>query len=166
MASIHSIVYRPRDQVYTDERRGNYIRVPIQSANLIANHGIEGDEKAGHNPARQLNLLSYEWLISLQPRGYKTEPGQFGEQIIISGLAVESLAPGIRLQLGDEACIEITQTRKGCTRLEAAQGKTIEGVGPLGVLAKVITGGMIAVGDEVTLVETAPVVMPAHPLDV
>src|SRR5256885_1952453 len=101
MASIFSIVYQPEDREYSDERLGLYIRVPVERANLIAGHGIEGDQKGGRNPTRQLNLLSREWLMGLQPKGYKVEPGQFGEQIIIDGLAMESLEPGVRLQLGD-----------------------------------------------------------------
>lgn len=161
MASIYSIVYQPMDQVY-GERQDYYIRVPLQRANLIAGYGIEGDQKGGHHPDRQLNLLSREWLVALQPQGYKTEPGQFGEQIIISGLAVESLEPGAYLQLGSEACIEIVKTRTGCDRLELAQGKTIKGLGPLGVMARVIVGGTIGVGDPVTLLETAPAVANTH----
>ena len=151
MPSIHSIVYQPRDRRY-GKRKGDYIRVALGGARLIPQHGIEGDQKAGHHPERNLNLLSLEWLNGLQAQGYKTAPGQFGEQIIVSGLAVEELAPGARLQLGDEAIIEITKLRTGCDRLAAAQTTSldkIEGLGALGAMARVITGGLIAVGDEV-----------------
>jgi MOSC domain-containing protein YiiM len=152
MASIFSIVYQPKDPAY-GEHAGDYLRLPLERANLVARHGIEGDQKAGHNPVRQLNLLSAEWLTALQPRGYKTQPGQFGEQIIVSGLAVERLEPGVRLQLGNEACIEIPKLRTGCERLEAAQGKSIAGLGPIGAMARVITGGVIQVGDPVVVLE-------------
>ena len=154
MAHIHSIVYQPIDQAY-GEHLDYYIRVPLQQARLIADHGIEGDQKAGHNPMRQLNLLSREWLTAIQPKGYKTEPGQFGEQIILADLAVENLEPGTRLQLGNEASIEITKSRTGCERLELAQGKSIEGLGAIGVMAKILAGGTISVGDSVTVIETA-----------
>ena len=154
MPSIFSIVYHPPDQEYQD-RDGDYIRHPLQRANLIAEHGIEGDQKAGHNPDRHLNLISLEWLASVQPKGYKTAPGQFGEQIIVEGLAVEQLEPGDRLQLGSDALIEVTKLRNGCDRLEAAQGKSREGLGPLGAMARVITGGAIHVGDPVVVRETA-----------
>jgi len=154
MASIYSIVYHPLDQEYQD-REGDYIRHPLQSAQLIANHGIQGDQKAGHHPDRHLNLISLEWLAAVKPKGYRAEPGQFGEQIIIAGLAVEGLEPGDRLQLGSEALIEVTKLRTGCERLEAAQGKSRDGLGPLGAMAKVITGGAIKVGDPVVVLETA-----------
>jgi MOSC domain-containing protein YiiM len=154
MASIYSIVYHPKDQEYQD-REGDFIRHPLQTAQLIADHGIEGDQKAGHQPDRQLNLISLEWLAAVKPRGYRTEPGQFGEQIIIEGLAVQELAPGDRLQIGNQALIEVTKLRNGCERLEKAQGKSREGLGPLGAMAKVITGGAIKLGDTVTVLETA-----------
>ena len=118
MAHIFSITYQPVDQPYEGERFSAFIRVPVEEARLIAGHGIEGDAKAGRNPRRQLNLLSYEWLEALRQQGYQTEPGAFGEQMIVRGLDVLALQPGERLQLGGEACIEITKPRTGCTRLE------------------------------------------------
>lgn len=153
MAFLSSIVYLPVGQEYEDHM-SDYIRVPAQQVNLIANHGIEGDQKAGHNPERQLNLLSQEWLDRVAALGYRTAPGQFGEQIIVSGLAVEQLQPGTRLQLGS-TIIEVSKARTGCSRFEAAQGKSVEGLGALGVLARVITGGSISVGDPVSVMETA-----------
>jgi MOSC domain-containing protein YiiM len=157
MASIASIVYQPEGQAY-DDLQSNYLRVPLQRAQLIAGQGIQGDQKGGHHPDRQLNLISQEWLQMIQPLGYRTGPGQFGEQIILSGLAVESLPPGTRLQFGKgtgtTAVIEIVKARTGCTRLEAAQGKSIDGLGPIGVLARVISGGTIEIEDPVTVLET------------
>jgi MOSC domain-containing protein YiiM len=64
-----------------------------------------------------------------------------------------ALPPGTRLQLGDAAVLEIVKGRSGCTRLEAAQGKSITGLGPIGMLARVITSGPIRVGDPVRVLE-------------
>lgn len=152
MANIYSIVYQPVDMDYGDDR-DDYIRLPLESAELIADHGIKGDRKAGGNPERQLNLLPYEWLQELAPQGYRTAPGQFGEQLILQGLPLMELGPGDRLQLGPQAVIEITKPRTGCDRLERAQrGKPVVGhLGPLGMLAKVIQSGPISVGDPVTV---------------
>ncbi len=155
MATIAHIVYQPTSQEYEEKRR-DYLRVPIPQAMLIANHGIEGDQKAGHHPDRQLNLISTEWLAVQRTKGYRTAPGQWGEQITLTGVAVETLPPGTRLRLGAEACIEITKPRTGCDRLTAAQGQSIEGVGPIGALAKVISSGVIHVGDPVTVLAVEP----------
>ncbi len=157
MASIYSIVYFPEDMSYDldlGKKKEAYLRVPVERATLVVGRGIRGDRK-GRNPDRQLNLLSLEWLESLKPRGYKTAPGEFGEQIIVAGLAVEDLAPGARLQLGSTSVIEVIKPRTGCSRLEAAQGQPVmtAGIGRLGILAKVIHGGEIQVGDPVTLIE-------------
>lgn len=155
MSRIHSIVYQPKGR-RRGERSSEYLRLPLEEATLIAGHGLEGDAKAGRSPRRQLNLLSFEWLRERKREGYKTKPGSFGEQLIIKGLAVENLKRGDRLQLGAEASIEITFPRTGCERLEAAQGKSSELLrGHIGVLAKVLTGGTIRVGDSVKLLSQA-----------
>ena len=149
MAQIYSIVYQPSDKKYGSPN-GDYIRVPLQQAMLIADHGIEGDAKAGKNPNRQLNLLSLSWLERLKPLGYRTDPGQFGEQIIIKDMDVGELQPGDRLRLGQTATIEITKARTGCERLSAAQGQSNEAFeNQVGMLARVITGGEITVGTAV-----------------
>lgn len=156
MATLRSIVYQPIPQEY-GQRIGDFMRVPAGEAKLIVDHGIEGDAKAGHNPTRQINLVSGEWLQARAAQGYKTSPGDFGEQLIIEDLAVDELQPGDKLQLGEDALIEITKGRTPCDRLEAAQGRAIEAaVGEIGMMAKVVSGGTIRVGDEVRVLETAP----------
>ena len=151
MAEIRSIVYQPEDQDYEAGRLDYFIRQPLQHALLVANHGIQGDRKAGRNSQRQLNLLSADWLAEKEQDGYQTAPGQFGEQLIIAGLSLESLPAGSQLQLGDEARIELTKPRDGCQRLEAAQGKPGLNRRHIGMLARVISGGTIHVGDPVVL---------------
>ncbi len=150
MSTIDRIVYQPVDREYEDGAT-DFIRVPVLSANLVADFGIENDRKAGHNPRRQLNLLSREWLDTVAGLGFQTGAGQFGEQLTVSGLPFNDIQPGTQLQLGDEAVIEVTQPRTGCSRLEAAQGRSIAGIGPIGLLARVVIGGEIRVGDEIVI---------------
>ncbi|HEX2619353.1 MAG TPA: MOSC domain-containing protein, partial [Phototrophicaceae bacterium] len=58
------------------------------------------------------------------------------------------------LCLGDEAYAEITGVRTPCEWFEAIQGKTMaEAENRVGMMAKVIQGGMIRIGDTVTLRE-------------
>ena len=156
MPTIFSIVYHPKDRDY-DNRDSDYIRIPLETAHLIADHGIEGDQKAGHNPERNLNLLSRQWLAAAAEKGYRAQPGEFGEQIIVDGIPMEELEAGARLRLGQQAVIEVSKLRNGCERLEAAQGRKVKGVmGPLGAMARVVTGGAIKVGDAVVVLEPAP----------
>ena len=154
MPQISSIAYQPRDRHY-DDPLSDFIRVPVEAATLVANHGLDGDRKAGHNKTRQVNLLSAEWLAARAAEGYRAEPGQFGEQLIIDGLAVETLPPGTMLAVGPQAILSITKGRTGCDRLEAAQGKSIAALGPIGALVRVVVGGPIRVGDAVRVLEPA-----------
>ena len=144
---IVSIVYTPAGDY--DRPVERYLRVPISSADLVAGRGIRGDRK-GSNSNRALNLMSAETLAVLANEGFKTSPGQMGEQIVIAGLDFSSLIEGTRLQLGDAAVIEFVQDRTGCERFERIQGKSPSTVaGRLGFMACVITGGHIAAGDAV-----------------
>jgi MOSC domain-containing protein YiiM len=153
MPSIYSIVYKPKERL-SEERMDFYVRSPLQHASLVVDYGIQGDQKGGHHPDRQLNILSREWLLAQKEKGFKIEPGQFGEQIVISGLVVETLEPGSRLQIGGEARVEVVKARTGCEHFEAVQGRSREGLGAMGVMARVIASGEIRVGDPVTVLET------------
>jgi MOSC domain-containing protein YiiM len=150
MATIVSIAYtRPGENPRPED---HYARTPFLGATLIADKGIVGDRK-GKGGKRQLNLMSAATLGELATEGFKTGPGEMGEQIAIEGLDVNRLSAGARLRLGSEAVVEVNEPRTGCDRFERIQGK-FKGLvsGRLGVMARVVQGGSIAVGDEVTLV--------------
>ena len=153
MSLIHSLCYQP-ERPEQKPQPAHYIRVPVESCQLITDHGIEGDQKGGHHPDRQLNLMSLETLEIMRAEGYKTNPGEMGEQIIISGLDVGNLASGTRLQLGSEALIEIKERRKGCEWFIDIQGKSPKDTaGNMGVMAAVIADGVVRVGDAVKVIE-------------
>ena len=152
MSEVYSLVYQtgPSEQV----EPYHYNRVPVQQVNLIAGHGIEGDLKAGHNPNRQLNIMTYEVTQSLNAEGFKAEPGELGEQIIVRGLNVNALAEGDRIQLGDNAIVEMIKPRTGCEWFEMIQGKSPSlAQNRLGMMARVIEGGIVKVGDPVRMIE-------------
>ncbi len=155
MTQIASIVYRP---IGEPNPKDDYLRLDLDDANLIAGHGLEGDAHAGHNPDRQLNIMSYETLTNLRVQGFYTEPGQMGEQIVIHQLDVDNLPAGARVQLGSDAIIEIVKPRTGCDKFETIQKKSRTMVqGQMGVMARVIVGGQIHVGDPVRLLKDTPV---------
>jgi MOSC domain-containing protein YiiM len=152
MGKIVTIVHTPAD---IDPRPpDHYARVPLIAAALQAGRGIVTDRK-GSNALRQLNLMALETLEQLRTKGYRTAPGQMGEQLVLSGVDVDSLAAGTRVQLGDQAVIEVIKHRSGCDRLRQIQGCTPADVaGQLGVIARVVIGGMIHVGDAVSVVRS------------
>src|SRR5207237_263547 len=103
---------------------------------------------------RQINVMSAEALHVLADEGFKTRPGELGEQIVIEGLDVNALPVGARIRLGATAIIEVTMPRTGCDRFEHIQGK-FKGLvrGRLGAMVRVVAGGPIAVGDPASIVE-------------
>jgi MOSC domain-containing protein YiiM len=147
MAHVVSIVYRPRK---TGRPQDRYERVSVDGVRLVECQGIEGDMK-GSTTSRQLNVMFAETLAELGLEGFKVEPGEMGEQIVLAGIDPAALTEGTRLKLG-EAVIEVGILRTGCARFEMIQGKPRSAAkGRLGVLATVVTGGEIAVGDVVEI---------------
>lgn len=154
MTQIASIVYRPIGQ---PNPKDDYLRLDLDDANLIAGYGIEGDAKGGHT-YRQLNIMSYETLTILRSQGFYTEPGQMGEQIVIHQLDVDGLPDGTKVQLGNEAIIEIVKPRTGCEKFELVQKRSRDLVqGQMGKIAKVLVGGKIHVGDPVRVLKESPI---------
>jgi MOSC domain-containing protein YiiM len=152
MGELVSVVYKPKDGAASAE---GYTRVPLQQAQLVAGYGIEGDAKGGDGE-RQLNIMSTESLQMLAREGFHTGPGRMGEQLIVAGLAVDSLASGARVRIGERACVEVVKPRTGCAIFEQHQGKLREeAAGRLGVMARVLVGGLIRVGDPVRLLGPA-----------
>jgi MOSC domain-containing protein YiiM len=152
MAQVVSIVYTPAD---VDRKpRDHYARVPLDQAVLVEGHGIDGDLK-GSRGKRQLNVMRAEAVAELDVLGLQTAPGELGEQLVIAGLGPDDLAPGSRIRVGD-AVIEVAIPRTGCDRFEHIQGTSKEDVaGRLGVMARVIVGGSVRVGDAVAVVRDA-----------
>jgi MOSC domain-containing protein YiiM len=152
MSELASIVYKPKDAQSSAE---GYTRVPLQQAQLVAGYGIEGDAKGGARN-RNLNIMSAGVKERLGSEGFRAAAGQLGEQLTIAGLEVEALPSGTRLQIGATACVELTEPRTGCATFERHQSKPRqEAAGRLGMMAQVVEGGMIRVGDPVRVLETA-----------
>lgn len=150
MAHIVSIVYKPKG---TAAKGTDFCRLPLEAANLIAGYGIEGDSKGGHRK-RQLNILSAETVDTLAAEGFRAEPGALGEQIIVRGLDVESLPPGMRFVLGESAVVEVVGLREPCKRLARAQDRPPSAAeGRVGIIARVVSSGPICVGDAVALLQ-------------
>lgn len=151
--SLSSIVYKPMGESPVGDQ---YLRVPLQKTKLVVGHGIEGDAK-GSSGNRQLNLMTAETVTDLSGEGFQATPGKLGEQLIVSGLDVDLLSAGARLQFGKEAVIEIVEPRTGCGKFEKYQGKLRgEAAGRLGMIARVVTGGEIEIGDLVKIVQGNP----------
>ena len=112
--------------------------------------GIEGDAHGG-DWHRQVSLLAAESIEQVKEVLPTLKKGAFAENIITSGIDLSRIGIGIRLQVGPEAVLEITQIGKECHNsgcvIKKATGDCI--MPREGVFAKVVTGGTISAGDEI-----------------
>ena len=120
----------------------------VESAEMTAGFGIEGDRHAvrrGARTARQVLLMDEETLGK-----FGLERGQVRENVTTSGIALHALAPGSRVSLGDSAVVEITGYCTPCARMdEIRDGLQAALREQRGMLATVVSGGTVAVGDAV-----------------
>ena len=122
----------------------------IPKVRLIRNYGLDGDAHAGRWH-RQVSLLSYEKIEEFRKKGAKVENGAFGENLVVEGIDFRSLPVGMMIYIGD-VVLRMTQIGKECHNDCVIKQQTGECIMPHeGVFARVLTGGEIHVGDEVTL---------------
>ena len=136
--------------ISVSERRGE-MKKNVDEATLLENLGIAGDAHAtGGN--RQVSLLAEESIARMRKMGAEVVPGNFAENITTAGIELVTLVPGTRLSLGREgAALEITQLGKEChgdrCSVYAQVGDCV--MPREGVFARVISGGIIRLGDEI-----------------
>ena len=137
--------------VCISEKKGT-AKKDIGSCKLIENFGLENDAHAGSG--RQVSLLSYEMEKAFDSKvDIDINPGVFGENLLVSGFDFKKCAIGTRFACGD-VILEIMQIGKTCH--EGCNIRQVAGdcIMPReGVFANVIKGGVISVGDEMTVVK-------------
>ena len=142
--------------VCTSPEKGTQ-KTAVAEGNFIEDYGIEGDAHAG-KWHRQVSLLSYDKIEAFRQRGARVENGAFGENLVVEGIDFSALPVGTRLACGD-VVLEITQIGKECHHGCAIFQQMSDCSMPReGVFAKVIRGGKICPGDEMTCMERRIVV--------
>jgi MOSC domain-containing protein YiiM len=126
---------------------------PVADAVFIENSGIENDAHAGTETHRQVSLLGIESVEKMKKLGIEVGAGDFAENLTTEGIDLLSLTPGDRLKCGGGVVLEITQLGKEChSRCEIFK-QVGDCVMPReGIFAKVISGGRLRAGDEVSIV--------------
>ena len=129
------------------ERKGQK-KHNIESANLIVDHGMEGDAHAG-NWHRQVSLLSFETREAFKARGAEIDDGAFGENIIVSGIDLIHLPVGTQIKSGD-VLLEVTQIGKECHSHCEIYHRMGECIMPTnGIFTRVLHGGKLKKGDQI-----------------
>ncbi|MFA5079417.1 MAG: MOSC domain-containing protein, partial [Dehalococcoidia bacterium] len=114
--------------------------------------GLEGDAHAGGDKVREVSLLALESIAKMNLNGHEFKPGEFAENITTSGVSLVSLPVGTRLRAGDEVTLEITQIGKKCHSGCVIMKEMGICIMPReGVFARVVKGGRIKTGDQITI---------------
>lgn len=110
---------------------------------------------------RALSLLTTDVLGALNAEGWPAEPGDLGENLLVSGLGNDALAVGRRFLIGESVLVEITEPIVPCAYLctlpyLAAKWRCADFLrtlrGRRGWYARVLAGGFAGVGDRVQAV--------------
>ena len=164
-----TVIALARDDLHRVSKR------PVARLRLVAGLGVEGDAHAGltmqHRSRwvkqrtvpnlRQVHLIHAELFDELAAKGFAIRPGEMGENVTTRGIDLLALSAGTRLRLGEAAVVEITGLRNPCAKLDGVApglmqamiakgpGKTL--VRKAGVMAIVVTGGDVRVGDAIAV---------------
>ncbi|MHC1748396.1 MAG: MOSC domain-containing protein [Cellulosilyticaceae bacterium] len=124
----------------------------IRTCELVREHGLKNDAHAG-NWHRQVSLLAFEKIEDFKARGAQVRDGDFGENIIVSGIDLVNLPVGTLLRSGD-ILLEVTQIGKECHQHCQIYQKMGECIMPKqGIFARVLEGGILSEGDVLSIVE-------------
>lgn len=178
----------PFIQALASDGAHRFSKQPAQSLTLLAGLGVEGDAHAGvtvkhrsrvaRDPSqpnlRQLHLLHAEIFEELAPQGFALKAGDIGENVTTRGLDLLGLGTGTRLCLGTEAVVEITGLRNPCAQLDHFQaglmaamlGRDEAGglIRKSGVMAIVLQGGVLRLGDPIIVIPPAGPHRPLQPV--
>ena len=121
---------------------------------FFPDNGIEKNAHAGRWH-RQVSLLSMDDIETVRHNGLPDiSPGDFAENLIISGLDFSLFGLGTKLRLGSDAVLSISQIGKVChspCRIYYLKGDCIMPRSRL--FARAMTEGLVRVGDTMEVIE-------------
>ncbi len=120
----------------------------VAEANAVEGKGLEGDTSFGRG-SRQVLIMEAEVLDR-----FGLAPGKARENILTRGLRLSEIAPGKSLTVG-ATLLEVTADCDPCSFMDEIQPGLQEAIrGERGILARVVNGGRIRVGDPVAVTPT------------
>ncbi|WP_094605124.1 hypothetical protein SPSIL_031750 [Sporomusa silvacetica DSM 10669] len=137
--------------VCTSENKGER-KKNVGEANLLVGLGLEGDAHAGFQH-RQVSLLALESIEKMRQKGLDVHPGDFAENLTTEGINLPALPIGTKLKIGD-VLMEVSQIGKVCHNRCSIYYQAGDCVMPKeGIFAIVVTGGRVANGDALEVIE-------------
>ena len=120
---------------------------PVQEANAIPGMGLEGDRSCAKGNIRQVLLVDKETLDE-----FELKPGQIKENITTTGMDMSQTQPGQVFFIGDTVTMEIVGECEACGKMDGLKPGLKDKInGRRGMLAMVINGGTLKVGDSIRL---------------
>ncbi|GAA4446029.1 MOSC domain-containing protein [Nibrella saemangeumensis] len=132
-------------------------RGPVQAVSEVdvsTDKGLIGDHYSGRSGNRHVTLIQAEHLTAVAAlTGYpEVDPGLLRRNLVVAGINLLALK-NQRFQIGPDVILETTGECHPCSRMETNLGpggyNAMRGHG--GITARVIQGGTIRLGDEVTV---------------
>lgn len=155
----------------------SFSKQTCEQVTLIAGLGVDGDVHSGStvrhrsrvaaDPSqpnlRQVHLIRAELIDELVGLGFAVAPGSLGENVTTTGLDLHALPTGTTLRFGESALIALTGLRNPCGQIERfsaglldqVRSRSADGeiVRRAGVMAVVLEGGVVRVGDQIHVQE-------------
>lgn len=129
----------------------------IEHARVTPETGIAGDFRGamkGKPYRRQVTLIERgDWDAAMAEVGHSIGWQERRANLLVDGLDLPQ-TKGVRLRIGAEVVLEVTRETDPCERMEALAEGLRAALTPDwrgGACAMVITGGEIAVGDEIRI---------------
>lgn len=153
MATMCEVKKMGKVKAINISRKKGTIKETIPQGNFIAEFGLEGDAHAG-KWHRQVSLLGQESIDLMTEQGAKGLcSGKFAENITTEGIVLYELPVGTKLKIGD-SIQEVTQIGKEChagCEISQQVGSCI--MPKQGIFTRVLQGGIVKAGDDITIIE-------------
>ncbi|MRR15102.1 MAG: MOSC domain-containing protein [Deltaproteobacteria bacterium] len=125
----------------------------VTAARALVNRGLENDAHIGM-AIRQVSLLAAESVEKIRQKGLHVQYGDFAENLTTEGIELYTLPLGTKFRIGKDVLLEVTQIGKTCLTPCAIYHAVGDCVMPKeGIFVRVLSEGVITVGDEITVVE-------------
>jgi MOSC domain-containing protein YiiM len=148
---LHKFMVGKLIGIYAGTRKGEG-KVPVESAELVADHGLRGDNHAGRDPKRQVSLFAGEVLHELRSEGFSVSAEQLSANLLTENIKLNSLEPGTQIRIG-ETVIEVVEARKPCRNLTRIDNRLPKRLyGHCGQLGRIVKGGIVRAGDEIEVI--------------
>lgn len=137
--------------VCMSDRKGQP-KTPVESIELKTNLGVVGDAHADSNTHRQVSFLDEGSIDIMRAKGYDAGDGDFGENIVTSGLAIDEIGISTVLQMGEQVRVKISQIGKSCHSPCAIGQRTGECIMPTeGIFGVVLKDGIVRSGEAIQI---------------